>query len=195
MSGILIYYWARLWIQQSIGLIDNTASSASPLSFWKLSFRARSRHNSLCYCLPHPLEIILGCVLSILSRGVLLSWAWIRFFPSHCHQPAIMRIFGAHVSLRYCSIPSCQAWEDSAAAFRAIMMSLQTWNRKFPDGSQGLFLGFFSCTSLGWLSMIHNLIFAKQFLKPPQLCCCHFSPDRTDGLSPPAQIHPDHFKG
>lgn len=81
MSGTLIYYWARLWIQQSLGLIDNTASSASPLSFHKLSFTARSSHNSLYYCLSHPLELFLGCVLSILSRGVLLSWLWIRFFP------------------------------------------------------------------------------------------------------------------
>lgn len=49
---------------------------------------------------------------------------------------------------------------------------------------------FIFFTSLGWFSMIHNLIFAKQFLNVLSFAAgC----DRTDGLPPSAQIQPGHF--
>lgn len=105
MSGILIYYWAKLWIQQSIDLIDNT-------DLLPLLFLSRSSHSEpdqdtiLLFSLSLAGVYFWMCVFSILSRGVLLSWFWIRFFLSHCPHPVIK--FWSTCFLRCCSILSFQ---------------------------------------------------------------------------------------
>lgn len=105
MSGILIYYWARLWIQQSIDLIGNT-------NLLPLLFCSRSSHSEpdqdkiLSIIVSHTGVYFWMCVFIILSRGVLLSGFWIRFCLSHCPHP-VMKSLGARV-LRYCSFLSFQ---------------------------------------------------------------------------------------
>lgn len=70
MSGVLIYYRAKLWIQQSIDLIGNT--DHLPLPF--LSRRSHSDPDTVFFIVSPPTGVYFWMgVFSILSMGVLLS--------------------------------------------------------------------------------------------------------------------------
>lgn len=91
MNGILIYHWAKLWIQQSITQIC--------LSYLILEALIQSQ-TKMQFSLV-PTVSLTGvyfwiCVFSILSRSVLLSWFWIRFFLYHYPHP-VTKFFLEHV--------------------------------------------------------------------------------------------------
>lgn len=68
MSGILIYYWAKLWMQQSIELIDNTDL---PLLFHSRSSHSEAARDailSITKCLTHCSLFLDVCFQH--SRGV-----------------------------------------------------------------------------------------------------------------------------
>lgn len=120
MSGIAISYRAKLWIRRPIDLIDNT-------DHLPLLFHSRSSHSE-----PEQdatLSIIVSltgvyfwmCVFSMLSRGVLLSWLWIRFFLSQCPHPITYFLEHVYPSVLFSSaLP--EAYENPVAAFM-----LQSW--------------------------------------------------------------------